>query len=67
MAVYPLWEGRRTSSHTFVAIFKDITGRGKPITHGRATLAETVVVEEKLDTKKAGESTPPEKEVLAEE
>ncbi|ORY16645.1 urea active transporter [Clohesyomyces aquaticus] len=30
VGLYPLWEGRKTSSHTFKAIFLDITGKKKP-------------------------------------
>lgn len=67
VGIYPLWEGRHTSARTVKAICKDLTGGGKPLTHGRATLAESVEVEEKLEKKKAGETTPPEKEVGADE
>ena len=55
VGLYPLWEGRKTSSHTFVAIFKDITGKGRPITHGRATVAETAAAEE-ITEKRGGEA-----------
>ena len=47
VGIYPLWEGRKTCARTIRAIFMDITGRGKPITHGRATIAETVDAEER--------------------
>ncbi|TKA46726.1 hypothetical protein B0A54_03682 [Friedmanniomyces endolithicus] len=59
VGVYPLWEGRHTSSRTIKAIFLDITGKRKPIMHGRATIAETADVEDKIDEKK-GVDTPPE-------
>lgn len=35
VGLYPLWEGRHTSVRTVKSIFKDITGNGRPITHGR--------------------------------
>lgn len=62
VALYPLWEGRHTSSKTLKAIFLDITGKKKPVTHGRATMAETAEAEDKMDEKN-GVDTPPEKEV----
>lgn len=64
VGLYPLWEGRKTSSRTIKAIFLDITGRGHPITHGRATLAETAEMEEKAEQK--GSVTPPEKAMESE-
>lgn len=63
VGLYPLWEGRHTSTRTIKAIFMDITGNGRPITHGRATLAETAAVEEKMDQDK-GNITPPSKETV---
>lgn len=60
VGLYPLWEGRHTSSRTVVAIFKDLTGKGKPVMHGRATMAETAETEEKQEK---GVETPPEKAV----
>lgn len=48
VGLYPLWEGRGTMKRTFKAIFLDVTGRGKPVLHGRATMAETAEVEEKM-------------------
>lgn len=53
VGLYPLYEGRHTMKRTFVCIWKDITGRGGPVTHGRATMAETVEAEEKFDKKRA--------------
>lgn len=64
VAVYPVWEGRHTSARTIKAIFFDITGKGRPVVHGRATVAETVEVEEKMVKK--GSETPPEKAVETE-
>lgn len=29
VGVYPLWEGRDSLRHTFVSIYKDLTGRGR--------------------------------------
>lgn len=52
VGLYPLWEGRHTSSHTIKAIFLDITGRGKPALHGRATIADTAEAEDKVDKEK---------------
>ena len=46
VGLYPLWEGRKTSSHTIKAIFLDLTGKRKPTLHGRATIAETAEAEE---------------------
>ncbi|KAK0356055.1 urea active transporter [Friedmanniomyces endolithicus] len=63
VGVYPLWEGRHTSSRTIKAIFLDLTGRRKPVMHGRATIAETADVEEKVDEKN-GVDTPPEVSVM---
>jgi hypothetical protein len=65
VGLYPLWEGRHTSVRTIKAIFKDITGKGKPTIHGRATMAETAAAEEKNMDK--GLETPPEKRVEADE
>ncbi|KAK5755080.1 urea active transporter [Elasticomyces elasticus] len=59
VGVYPLWEGRHTSSRTFKAIYLDITGKRKPVMHGRATVAEMAEVEETTKEKK-GLDTPPE-------
>lgn len=61
VGIYPLWEGRHTSGRTIKAIFLDITGKRKPLTHGRATLAETAEAEERMDKEK-GNITPPDKE-----
>lgn len=47
VGLYPLWEGRHTSKRTVTAIFRDIMGKGKPVVHGRATMAETAELEEK--------------------
>lgn len=58
VGLYPLWEGRHTSSRTIKSIFLDLTGKGRPITHGKATMAETAVAEEKKNEK--GLETPPE-------
>ena len=56
VGLYPLWEGRRTSTHTIKAIFLDITGKRKPALHGRATVAETAEVEEKAAADKEKEA-----------
>ena len=61
VGLYPLWEGRHTSTRTIKAIFLDITGKKKPALHGRATMAETAEAEEKAAEK--GSETPPEKAV----
>ncbi|KAF1347630.1 Sodium:solute symporter family-domain-containing protein [Delphinella strobiligena] len=53
VGLYPLYEGRHTMKRTVVCILKDITGRGGPVTHGRATMAETMEAEEKVDEKRA--------------
>lgn len=59
--LYPLWEGRKTSTHTFKSIFLDITGKRKPTMHGRATMSDEFEPEKKGDAK--GVDTPPEKAV----
>ncbi|OCL08720.1 Na+/solute symporter [Glonium stellatum] len=51
VGLYPLWEGRKTSSHTLKSIFLDITGKRKPnVTHGRPAVLDA-----------SGEATPTEK------
>jgi hypothetical protein len=30
VGLYPLWEGRKTSAHTFKSIYLDVTGKGRP-------------------------------------
>ena len=62
VGIYPVWEGRHTSGRTIKAIYLDITGKRKPVMHGRATIAETADAEEKVDGKK-GVDTPPEEAV----
>ena len=57
VGVYPLWEGAHTSSRTFKSIFRDITGKGKPVTHGQAVFEDSEE-ERKGDS---GITTPPEK------
>lgn len=64
VGLYPLWEGRHTMARTFKAIFLDVTGKRKPVLHGRATMAETAEAEEQMEKK--GTNTPPEKAVDAE-
>ncbi|GAB7364676.1 hypothetical protein MBLNU230_g5478t1 [Neophaeotheca triangularis] len=59
--LYPVWEGRKTIARTAKAIFLDVTGKQKPVLHGRATVAETADLEEKADEKK-GMQTPPDEE-----
>ncbi|EME46110.1 hypothetical protein DOTSEDRAFT_148063 [Dothistroma septosporum NZE10] len=61
VGLYPLWEGRGTSLRTIKAIYKDITGQGKPIVHhGQPSLRDESDLEEKHEKKTA---TPPEAEV----
>ena len=62
VGVYPVWEGRHTSTRTIKAIFLDITGKKKPMLHGRATVAETAEAEAKTDGEKGAE-TPEEQAV----
>lgn len=59
VGLYPLWEGRHTSTRTIKAIFLDIAGKRKPVVHGRATVAETAEAEEKKKGDK-GADTPTE-------
>lgn len=62
VGLYPLYEGRHTMARTVKAIVKDVTGRGRPVTHGRATFAETAEMEDKMDQEREkGSETPPEK------
>lgn len=63
VGLYPLWEGRHTSGRTIKAIFLDLTGKKKPVMHGRATIAEMADAEAEMDDKKGGQDTPPEKAV----
>ncbi|KAK5163021.1 hypothetical protein LTR04_002801 [Oleoguttula sp. CCFEE 6159] len=53
VGIYPLWEGRKTSAHTFKSIFLDVTGKKKPVVHGRAAGVE--------EEESEGAGTPPEK------
>jgi urea-proton symporter len=53
--------GRHTSTRTIKAIFLDITGKKKPVLHGRATVAETAEAE--ATGEKKGVATPPEEAV----
>lgn len=65
VGVYPVWEGRKTSSRTLVAIFKDLTGQGfrrGPVTHGQAAMVATVDEKEEQEAVKKT-ATPPEVEV----
>lgn len=63
VGIYPLWEGRHTSARTFKAIFLDLTGKKKPVMHGRATVAESAEMEKQEAEKEKGSTTPPEKAV----
>jgi len=67
VGIYPLWEGRKTSGRTIKAIFLDITGKKKPVVHGKATTAETTDVQGKIDEKNSGDVTPPEKAMFSNE
>ena len=65
VGLYPLWEGRHTSVRTVKSIFLDITGKRKPMTHGRAMATDSNGAEEEPYEK--GTDTPPEKRVDASE
>ncbi|KAH0273614.1 urea active transporter-like protein, partial [Aureobasidium melanogenum] len=52
VGIYPVFEGRKTIIRTFKSMYLDATGKKHPVTHGRATIAETAVVEEKMEEKK---------------
>ena len=54
VGLYPLWEGRHTSSRTFKAIYLDVTGKRKPVMHGRPVIDDDSERDEKT-------VTPPEK------
>lgn len=59
VGIYPVFEGRHTIKRTFVAIYKDLTGRKAHVTHGRATIAEMAEGEQKMDEKKNGQKGVP--------
>lgn len=40
VGLYPLWEGRSSMSHTFKNIYLDITGKKRPVMHGRAAFVD---------------------------
>lgn len=61
VGLYPLWEGRKTSGRTMKAIWRDVTGKGRPVVHGRAAMSETPEEEERKEEKQS--VTPPEVEV----
>jgi hypothetical protein len=48
VGIYPVFEGRKTIFRTFKSMWLDVTGKKHPVTHGRATVAETAVLEEKM-------------------
>ncbi|KAI5198836.1 hypothetical protein AUEXF2481DRAFT_62688 [Aureobasidium subglaciale EXF-2481] len=52
VGIYPVIEGRKTIARTLKSMYLDVTGKKHPVTHGRATVAETAVVEEKRGEKK---------------
>lgn len=64
VGLYPLFEGRKTMKRTFVAIWKDVTGKGR-VTHGRATVAETAEVEEEKEERKLEKEKEQESEAQA--
>ncbi|KAG9632293.1 urea active transporter-like protein, partial [Aureobasidium melanogenum] len=51
VGIYPVFEGRKTIIRTFKSMYLDATGKKHPVTHGRATIAETAVAEEKMEEK----------------
>lgn len=62
VGLYPLWEGRHTSKRTAIAIWKDVTGRGKPhVHHGQPVFNEEDEPEMRSEKKTA--STSPQVEV----
>lgn len=62
VGLYPLWEGRKTCARTTKAIFRDITGRGKPhVHHGRPVLTEEEISDTQAEKKKS--TTPPQVEL----
>ncbi|KAF2720498.1 Na+/solute symporter [Polychaeton citri CBS 116435] len=63
VGVYPVWEGRRTSSHTIKAIWKDVFGGKGPVVHGRPTTVDDKELDEEKQKKSKGLDTPPEKAV----
>ncbi|KAK4626216.1 putative urea active transporter 1 [Fulvia fulva] len=62
VGLYPLWEGRGTSLRTTKAIYRDVTGQGKPIVHhGQPSMSREESDSEEKHRKKT--ATPPEVEV----
>jgi hypothetical protein len=51
VGIYPVFEGRKTIFRTFKSMWLDVTGKKHPVTHGKATVAETAVLEEKMAEK----------------
>ena len=58
VGLYPLWEGRKTSSRTLKLIFLDVTGKKKPSPHGRV---EEMNAAQEEDAESEGADTPTEK------
>lgn len=52
VGLYPLWEGRHTSTRTVKAIFLDLAGKRKPALHGRAAMTETEETNGEAEEKK---------------
>jgi hypothetical protein len=63
VGVYPVWEGRRTSTRTIKAIFKDLTGGNGRVTHGRAAVIASDNEAPEVMNDKKGSMTPPEVEI----
>ncbi|KAI4818587.1 Na+/solute symporter [Aureobasidium sp. EXF-8846] len=51
VGIYPVFEGRKTIFRTFKSMWLDVTGKKHPVTHGRATVAETAAAEQKMEDK----------------
>ncbi len=53
VGLYPLWEGRKSMAHTSKSIWRDMTGKGKPVIQGRTRNVEEEeeVSEEKLPSR----------------
>lgn len=52
VGVYPIWEGRHTSSRMVKYILMDVFGKGAPVLHGRTTnIEESSDGDEKRDVK----------------
>lgn len=53
VGIFPVWQGRKTAAHTIKSMFLDLTGKKRPMLHGR--------MEEVSEDSESGTATPQEK------